>query len=61
MKRTCLAIACLACLALAACGGGESSKKPITKRDQSSAPKFQGSTGETKSKMIEGDDPTRKP
>ncbi|NBP51710.1 MAG: hypothetical protein EBU70_11170 [Actinobacteria bacterium] len=60
MKRTVLSVACLACIALASCGdsGG---KKPVTKRDQSNVPKYQGGAAETKSKMIEGEDPARKP
>lgn len=62
MKRTILSVACLACLALAACGGGgDSSKKPMTKREQPTAPKFTGATGDNSSRVVEGPDSAKKP
>lgn len=62
MKRTILSVACLACLALTACGGGgDSSKKPLTKRDQSNAPKFAGASGDNTSRVVEGPDSAKKP
>lgn len=61
MKRTILSVACLACLALTACGGGDSSKKPLSKRDQSNAPKFAGATGDNTSRVVEGPDSAKKP
>lgn len=62
MKRTILTIASLACLTLAGCGDSSGGKKAMTKRDQSNAPKHQGTTAEGgKSGMVEGPDPSKKP
>lgn len=57
MKRITLTVACLSLLSLAACGGGDSGKKPITKKDQSNVKPFGGGDGtETKPRVVEGPD-----
>lgn len=62
MKRITIAIACTALLGLTACGGSDSSKKPITKKDQSNVKPFGGGDGkEAPPRMVEGPDAAKKP
>lgn len=62
MKRITIAIACSALLGLTACGGGDSAKKPITKKDQSNVKPFGGGDGkEAPPRMVEGPDTAKKP
>lgn len=61
MKRITLTVACLALLGLTACGGGDSGKKPIVKKDQSNVKPFGGGEGkETAPRVVEGPDSSLK-
>ena len=57
MKRITLTVTCITLLGLTACGGGDSAKKPIAKKDQSNVKPFGGSDGkEAPPRLVEGPD-----